>query len=176
LKTVGISEKSVSKAITILKTEEVMRGATIMEGKSGVRLEPDHKRGVRAARIGIDPAIESQLVEKLMVLKMKSDVVKEALILASKVASCPPVIAEVCVSDDPSYTTGYVSARGMGYIRVPNIKREGSLNGGRIFFVQEGSNIHEVIDYLENIPVMVSRLSEFHDTIDPNELIHSLNH
>ena len=50
--------------------------------------------------------------------------VKEALMLASKAASWPDVIAEVCISDDPDYTTGYIASKELGYLRIPNIKRE----------------------------------------------------
>ena len=36
---------------------------------------------------------------------------EEALILASKIASCKGIVAELCWSDDPSYVIGYVGTK-----------------------------------------------------------------
>lgn len=91
-----------------------------------------------------------------------SDCVKdhfhEAIILASKVATTPGILAEICLSDDPHYTKGYVAVDGKFY-RVPNIKPEGSDLGTRIFVVKPGTDVDELISNLEDTPVRVDLAS-----------------
>ena len=60
---------------------------------------------------------------------LNNTTVKEAIILASKVAACRQVTAELCISDDPGYTTGYISSKKYGYVRIPHIKKKGEKNG-----------------------------------------------
>jgi 6-carboxyhexanoate--CoA ligase len=134
-----------------------MRGAALITSKCGYRLEPDVKRGVRASRLGIDSAVLKVLSRRLQKCGINTDIVKEALILASKVTSCKHVIAELCVSDDPHYTTGYVASKHFGYLRIPHIKPQGSRSGGRAFFVNEGAQVKKIINYLEEIPVLVTK-------------------
>ena len=76
-----------------------------------------------------------------------------------KVSSCNHVIAELCISDDPDYTTGYVASRDFGYTRIPHIKNKGNKSGGRVFFVKEGVDIRNVIGYLEKKPVVINKIS-----------------
>ena len=49
---------------------------------------------------------------------------REALVLATKVQSCPGIVGELCWSDDPDYTVGYVACNGI-YHRIPNMKEMG---------------------------------------------------
>ena len=108
-------------------------------------LEPDQSRGVRATCMdytGNDGGGKRHL--------------QEALCLATKVAHCPWIIGELCISDDPDYTTGYFAARGRGYVRIPHIKERGSGLGGRVFLFRGGeADVPRCIDYLERQPVMV---------------------
>ena len=67
------------------------------------------------------------------------------------------MLAEVCISDDPDYTTGYVATRSLGYVRVPNMKSAGSPVGGRLFLVNT-DDVAEVVAYLEHTPVLVEDL------------------
>lgn len=156
LKKESISDTSIKKALSIVYSSRIMRGASLIDIKTGRRLEPDKSRGVRVSRLGLEEASEEGLSEMLEQLGINTTRVKEALILASKVASCPGIVAELCISDDPDYTTGYVASKGHGYQRIPNIKEKGSLSGGRVFFVKSGSNIKRIINYLEKRPVVVS--------------------
>ncbi|MFN3739485.1 MAG: 6-carboxyhexanoate--CoA ligase [Thermodesulfovibrionales bacterium] len=156
LKKEGVSEISIKKALSIVYSSTTMRGASLIDIKTGRRLEPDKSRGVRVSRLGLEEASEERLSGILEKLGINTTRVKEALILASKVASCPGIVAELCISDDPDYTTGYVASKGLGYQRIPNIKEKGSLSGGRVFFVKSGSNINRIIRYLEKRPVVVS--------------------
>jgi 6-carboxyhexanoate--CoA ligase len=161
LRSSGISKKAIDIASELIR-KGGMRGAAIITAEKGNRLEPDRERGVRASRLGISKSASKVLSLKLSKHGINTDTVKEALILASKVASARHVLAELCVSDDPYYTTGYVASKKFGYLRIPNIKREGSKSGGRAFFVREGMDVEDVkgiIGYLERIPVIIGRIA-----------------
>lgn len=150
----GVKSTAISKALRIIYSGNTMRGASLMDASKGVRLEPDRLRGIRVSRLGIEPASSHRFTELLESLGINILRTREALILASKVAACPGIIAEVCISDDPDYTTGYVASKGLGYLRIPNIKRKGSPAGGRVFFVK-GKSIKKIIEYLEKKPVLI---------------------
>jgi 6-carboxyhexanoate--CoA ligase len=151
----GISAPALTTAFRVLYSRNAMRGASIISSLSGKRLEPDKKRGVRVSCFGIDKTDDAALSERLRSLGLNNTTVKEALLLASKVASCRDITAEICVSDDPDYTTGYIASRRFGYLRILNIKKPGSMCGGRVFFVREGADTENVISYLQNKPVIL---------------------
>ncbi|NTU43622.1 MAG: 6-carboxyhexanoate--CoA ligase, partial [Nitrospirales bacterium] len=130
LSRLGISEQAIDQAFQVLFSETTMRGASLIMKGSGMRAEPDKERGVRVSRLGMVRSERQKLSRLLSRLRINTPTVREALILASKVASCPGVVAEVCVSDDPDYTTGYISSPELGYLRLPHIKALGDLRGG----------------------------------------------
>ncbi|MBI4698476.1 MAG: 6-carboxyhexanoate--CoA ligase, partial [Nitrospirae bacterium] len=134
---VGITDRAVEEAFKALNIGISMRGAMLM-GIEGVRLEPDLLRGVRVTRMGLTKKSAGILSSKLSKLNLNNDTVKEALILSSKVNNHPMVIGELCISDDPGYTTGYIATRRYGYIRLPHIKKRGIPYGGRAFFITGG--------------------------------------
>ena len=158
LQSEGISGMAVDKTFELIKKDS-MRGAAIITAEKGKHLEPDRKRGVRVSRLGISKSASKQLSARLTRHGINNETVKEALILASKVSSCNHVIAELCVSDDPNYTTGYVASKGLGYVRIPHIKSKGNRRGGRAFFVKEGTGIRGIIEYLERRPVIIGEVS-----------------
>jgi len=151
----GVSVQALKTALRVLKSDTTMRGAALVTVNTGRRQEPDRARGIRVSRLGIDKTSEKMLAHKLSALHINNPTVKEAVILASKVASCKDVVAEVCISDDPHYTTGYIASRTFGYLRIPNIKKTGELHGGRVFFVRENFVREKVINYLERKPVLL---------------------
>lgn len=153
-----VSERAIDKALELIKRDG-MRGAAIITAEKAKRLEPDRKRGIRVSRLGITKSALKKLSSKLLKYEINSETVKEALILASKVSSCEQVIAELCVSDDPNYTTGYVASKEFGYVRIPHIKNKGSRSGGRAFFVKEGIDVGGIIEYLERRPVIIGKVS-----------------
>ncbi|MBI5203333.1 MAG: 6-carboxyhexanoate--CoA ligase, partial [Nitrospirae bacterium] len=155
LESLGISKKAIDNGFAVLNSKKTMRGASLILAKSGRRVEPDKERGVRLSRMGVEKSTEKNLSEKLSGKKINTSTVKEALILASKAASWPDVIAEVCISDDPDYTTGYIASKGFGYLRIPSIKRKGEMHGGRVFFIREPADIAGLISYLERKPVII---------------------
>jgi 6-carboxyhexanoate--CoA ligase len=152
----GVSKKGINNSFKVLTSPKTMRGAALILEGSGIRMEPDRERGVRVSRLGIEKTAEKVLVKKLSNMRVNTTTVKEALILASKVTSHPDVIAEICISDDPDYTTGYIASKQLGYLRIPNIKRRGEKHGGRVFIIEENADIDKLINYLEKTPVIVS--------------------
>lgn len=151
----GIPRKAIRCGMRIVACRVAMHGAALVQSESAVRMEPDRQRGVRVSRMGIPGEAEKRLSRRLARQGINTTTVKEALILASKVASCDGVLAELCVSDDPEYTTGYVASRRFGYVRIPCIKREGNPCGGRVFFIKEGADVIRIVEYLERVPVIV---------------------
>jgi 6-carboxyhexanoate--CoA ligase len=172
LKASGVSEKAIHAALRLIK-KGGLRGASLISAEKAERLEHDKQRGVRASRLGIDASAFRLLSSKLSKHGINTDTVKEALILASKVISYKDIIAELCISDDPDYTTGYIASKEFGYIRIPKIKLKGSKPGGRVFFVKEGLDVSKCISYLERKPIMIKKVSPCRGTVSINEIINS---
>lgn len=124
-----------------------MRGAMLVCAGTGARLEPDRERGVRVSHVDSAAAVDPTVAPG-------KDAAREALVLSSKVAAHPDVLAELCISDDPDYTTGYVAHAGT-YTRIPNIKPADSPAGARAFLVREGADTAALFRYLEREPVLV---------------------
>ena len=141
-----ISKTAVHKAISMLKSlDRSMRGAMLVDAITGERLDIGN-RGVRVSHMD---SFDSYALGD-------NEHMREALVLASKVQSAEGVVGELCWSDDPDYTVGYVACNGV-YHRLPNMKELGSNIGGRVFFVQSDINSESVITYLERAPVLVQR-------------------
>lgn len=174
LLTLGISSKAISSAFEILHRAN-MRGASLISSLNGERLEYDKNRGIRVSRLGISKYAEKILSNQLKKYSINTNTVKEAIILASKVASSGDIIAEVCISDDPEYTTGYVSSLKYGYLRIPHIKKKNSMIGGRVFFIDRGKDINKVIDYLEKTPAIINKISQVRGTVNINEIFSNFN-
>jgi len=151
----GITKRAVTASSRVLTSLQVMRGASLITAKAGLRMEPDKKRGIRVSRLGMERAERKKLDLRPSKMQINTETVREALILASKAATCPDIIAEVCISDDPDYTTGYVASRQTGYVRIPNIKKRGAMHGGRVFFIGEDAEVDRIINYLEKKPVLL---------------------
>lgn len=172
----GVSARAITRAFGVISAGN-MRGAALLDSKSGRRLEPEgeKRRGVRATMLGISQSAERKLRTGLLKKRIAHPRVKDALILASKVAAAPGVVAELCVSDDPDYTTGYVSSPGLGYIRLPRIKKREGFEGGRAFFMTGSAAIRPFVNYLEKTPVMVGKISGIGDIITLHEFEASLD-
>lgn len=141
-----ITETAVRKAISMLKSlDKSMRGAMLVDAMTGERLDTGN-RGVRVSHMD---SFDSHALGD-------NEHMREALVLASKVQSAEGVVGELCWSDDPDYTVGYVACNGV-YHRLPHMKELGSDIGGRVFFVQSDIDSESVIEYLESAPVLVQR-------------------
>ncbi|MBP2627925.1 MAG: 6-carboxyhexanoate--CoA ligase [Firmicutes bacterium] len=136
----------------LLSLADSMGGAMLLCAVTGRRLDDTGSRGVRVSRMDI--ADEQGVTALLADRGINNTHVREALVLASKVAAAPGMVAELCWSDDPEYTTGYVASPA-GYVRIPHCKPLGSLLGGRVFFVKPDVDIDIVKDYLSHQPVLV---------------------
>ena len=131
----------------LLRETFPMRGAMLYDIATGERLEPDHERGVRATYMD---ALHSSEVDGC------KNHFNEAIVLATKVANAPGMVAEFCVSDDPNYVTGYVASKELGYVRIMKMKEMGDENGGRIFlFDSRKAKAEECIEYLQKKKVLV---------------------
>ena len=131
----------------LLRETFPMRGAMLYDIATGERLEPNHERGVRATYMD---ALHSSEVDG------GKNHFNEAIVLATKVANAPGMVAEFCVSDDPNYVTGYVASKELGYVRIMKMKELGDENGGRIFlFDSRNASAEECIEYLQKKKVLV---------------------
>lgn len=146
-----------------------MRGAVLFDVHTGRRLEPDAGRGVRAANMDYHPHVVKELEQKLAVYDLNNSHVREALCLATKVASVPSITAELCWSDDPGYTAGYVASAGLGYIRLEHLKEKGSERGGRVFFFDPcRGQLEEAVRRLEEEPCLITGLGKINDKMSFN--------
>ena len=141
-----ITEVAIKNAITFLKgLDSSMRGAMLVDATTGKRIDVGN-RGVRVSHMD---SFDSESLGE-------NEHMREALVLASKVQSAEGIVGELCWSDDPDYTVGYVACNGI-YHRIPNMKELGSHIGGRVFFVHSEIDRESVIEYLEKAPVLVQR-------------------
>ncbi|WP_305045095.1 6-carboxyhexanoate--CoA ligase [Geoalkalibacter sp.] len=140
-----------------------MRGAMLIGALSGRRLEPDGARGVRVTRMDLSPRAEARLQAALAPYGLDRIQVREALVLAAKVMAAPGVIAELCWSDDPDYTTGYVAAPALGYVRITELKPRDDERGGRAFFVKEEQlDMAALLAFLEGQVFVADAVSAVH--------------
>ena len=158
LKENSVSEESAEKGIqSILDLEDSIHGAMLIDKDSGERLDNKGIRGVRVT--GIASADIENYKESLKNDGREGLHLEEALILASKIASCKGIVAELCWSDDPSYVIGYVGTKD-NYERIPILKDEGNPVGGRVFFVDTNQlnddyTLDDLIAYLEKQVVLI---------------------
>ncbi|MBF0539198.1 MAG: 6-carboxyhexanoate--CoA ligase [Nitrospirae bacterium] len=166
LQDIGIADGIITKALGLINDNDSLTGAYVLDSHSGRRLEPDPSRGIRVSRLGISPQARTALITQLQADGLYNIRVIEAVVLASKVASDRAVVAELCIPDNPDYTTGYVASRRFGYVRIAHIKPSGSHIGGRVFFVRPAVSMDEALlseffDYMERVPVIVDSVSAY---------------
>ncbi|MEZ4598993.1 MAG: 6-carboxyhexanoate--CoA ligase [Syntrophotaleaceae bacterium] len=142
-----------------------MRGAMLIDALTGQRLEEDPFRGVRVGRMDLTAEAEESLRAGLRRLELDNLHVREALVLAGKVALAPEVMAELCWSDDPDYNAGYVAAASLGYVRFPHLKPMGEERGGRAFFIAPGADIPSLLTFLEKAPVLFEQVGVLRDPV-----------
>ncbi|WP_165175589.1 8-amino-7-oxononanoate synthase [Desulfovibrio sp. ZJ369] len=143
--------------IALLQEAGNLRGAMLLDADSLERLEPDTMRGIRATCMdAADPAPFSACSGA----GAKSHY-REAMVLAAKVAHAPHILAEICISDDPDYVTGYVASRALGYVRIARMKEPGSPQGGRIFLYRgPRRDLAATLDFIERQPVLVENIPD----------------
>jgi 6-carboxyhexanoate--CoA ligase len=158
----GVSPEAAAGAAGLLESGAAssggnMRGAMIVDAATGERLEPDRERGIRVSRFDWSDDAHNLVNAELSRAGLTHFRTREALALATKVAHAPGLVAELCWSDDPDYTAGYVASLETGYVRFPLLKKSGHAKGGRAFFVRrERMNLSAFIDYLQKQPVLIT--------------------
>lgn len=154
LKADGI--ENVDKLLTLFKDTYSMRGAMLVDAETLERLEPNPERGVRATYMDREREGVGRGVGVERGVGVKNHYL-EAIVLATKVANAPGIIAEICMSDDPDYVTGYVASRRLGYQRITCLKEKGDSAGGRIFLYRgKKEDVSKTIEFLEKTPVLVT--------------------
>jgi 6-carboxyhexanoate--CoA ligase len=164
LKSSGVSPDAIQAAFHALEKGSApgggnMRGAMLIDAETGERLEPDRSRGVRVSRFDWSDGASGWIDRELSALGLTHFRTKEALALATKVAHAPGIVAELCWSDEPDYTAGYVADRTKGYVRFPHLKRAGNGFGGRAFFVAHADlDKNALMAYLQETPVLITEI------------------
>lgn len=133
--------------VSMLTNVDAMRGSIVWGKRQNRRLEADQMRGVRVTYM--DYAVPN-------VMDTIKNHYREALALASKVLYHPNVVAEICISDDPGYVTGYIATKQFGYRRISKLKEEGVARGGRVI-IYDGTveNWPDCLAYLEKKKVLI---------------------
>ena len=150
----GVNEEAAAKGLLALsELPDSLRGAMILSAATGERLDTTASRGVRVSRMDLDA--QSDALSWLCQQGLDGEHPREAMVLAAKVAAAPGMVAEICWSDDPEYTTGYVASPRHGYIRIPCLKEKNSANGGRAFFISPDADLAALRHFLEEQPVLV---------------------
>ncbi|MEE6449261.1 6-carboxyhexanoate--CoA ligase [Gottfriedia acidiceleris] len=153
LKKSGVPNKSIEKAFQEIYEYPNLRGAILVDIWTGERIDDRHEKGIRVSRMDWLTTNFEKWANYYTI--PRSQRIKEALVLATKVSRHPATIAELCWSDDPEYTTGYVASKHLGYQRITNLKEYGDERGCRIFFVDGRSDMQSYINYLEKQPIIV---------------------
>jgi len=158
----GVKEEVALKGLELLKKGPNpkggnMRGAVLMDMESGERLELDQERGIRTVRFDWkDRRLIKRLLKERGIKRFYLERLLDALALATKNIHCG-VVAELCWSDDPDYTTGYVAGKNIGYVRIKPMKEEGVPIGGRVYFVKR-EDFENLVECLEKRVVLIEEL------------------
>ncbi len=175
LQKMGVADNAANSAVNYLSKGSAtsggnMRGAVIMDARSGKRLEPDQERGVRASRFDWSEEALERINRCLEAIGLTHFRTREALALATKVAHAPDMVAELCWSDEPDYTAGYVASRSFGYVRFPFLKQMGDPKGGRVFFVsRDRLSLKTLIKFLQFDPVLIVGTGKCRNAMSPEE-------
>jgi len=154
LEKAGVTKLAAQKGIeALLALPDSLRGAMLVDAVSGKRIDAFGNRGVRVSKM--DCANPAYYEADLCRRGLSGEHVREALVLASKVAGAEEILAELCWSDDPDYVTGYVASGKLGYKRIPVMKELGSPVGGRIFFVKPQAELEKLCAYLQEQVVLM---------------------
>lgn len=151
LKPLTLSDELVTRMYETVNSKENLSGAILIDLHTGKRLD-NKVNGIRVSRFDWSLKAHEWFIENNP--KAYSERQLDAFALASKVQASN-VAVELCCSDDPNYTTGYLAFNNM-YIRIPNMKKMNTFNGGRVFVIDSTKYcVEETIDFLENQSVLL---------------------
>lgn len=167
IKTIGHREAIDSSAlwrwfISLFEgSDEGLSGASFLF-PDGERWIPE-TRGVRITHFGVLPSIRHSLLEEAKNHTVGSGRrFVDALQIASKVQGLSDALLELCASDNPEYTTGYIAIHSFGYLRLPHIKVAGNPAGGRLILFSRQLEERErarAVSFLSQTPVLFTRRS-----------------
>ena len=146
----SLTRKLISKLLSGVNKGWNLVGAWIIEPTTGEVLNPQPLKGIRTI---LFDWVDREKVKKLLLEKGYTLRTLDALALATKNVYCG-VEAEICISDDPNYTTGYIAAKKLGYIRITPIKEKGNPFGGRVYFVRR-ENLEKTLECLRKKPLLI---------------------
>lgn len=155
LKAAGVTETAARKGIeAICALPDSMRGAMLLNAVTGERMDTTGSRGVRVSNMDVE---DPEAFRRALAAKgLEGDHVREALVLASKVAGGEGVAAELCWSDDPDYVVGYVGSSRNGYRRISVLKEMHCPIGGRVFFLKPEADVAALMRYYEEQVVFIT--------------------
>lgn len=133
-----------------------LRGAMIFDAHTGTRIDDCGQRGVRVSTFDwAQSAHGGASGDGFGDGEPAKNYRAEAVALATKAVNAPGIIAEMCISDDPAYTTGYL-ATASGYEALTNMKAPGQLLGTRVLvYAGAHKGLAATIDWLRNQPVLI---------------------
>ncbi len=179
LKWCGVSDSAAAYAVECLRegpspTGSVMRGAVLMDARTGDRYEENRERGVRASRFDWSGEALKEIRRILERAGLAHFRTREALALATKIANAPGGVAELCWSDDSDYTAGYVASQKTGYVRFPALKDRGDPKGGRIIFLKGRADLGACIEYLQSKPLLITQVGSCRGPLSDAEYLAEL--
>ncbi len=134
----------------IKEGKENLPGALVVDPKTGKVLNENPEKGIRTILFDWQ---EREKIKKKLLNAGFTERTLDALALATKNVYCG-VEAEICISDDPSYITGYLASPKLGYVRITPLKEKGNPFGGRIYFVRE-ENLSKTLKCLRELPILI---------------------
>ncbi len=151
--------------------ESTPRNGALLATSEGRILPEGISGGIRTTHVGCVSSLRRSLEHKLDGFFGKPNHrFVDALVLASKVLSSGGVLLEICTSDDPHYTTGYVASLHFGYVRIPHMKRQGIRRGGRLYVISPDSSLPGLLNFLRFTPVLFDRQSSDNDIMSHPDL------
>ncbi|MDA8111277.1 MAG: hypothetical protein M0T83_02365 [Nitrospiraceae bacterium] len=147
------------------------RNGALLATSEGKILPEGFSGGIRTTHVGCVSSLRRSLENQLDSFFEKPNYrFVDALVLASKVLSSGEVLLEICASDDPRYTTGYVASPLFGYVRIPHMKRQGIRRGGRLYVISPDSTLPALLSFLSSTPVLFDSQSSDSDLMSHPDL------
>jgi len=133
---VGVLRRTADGAIELIAHGTAPDGDNM---RDAVHMSLDGERceaheGVRTSKLGTSTSVYKHLKRiECVGLRFRAQPIAEALTVASNVASCEGVVAELCWSNEPSNS---VASRKLGLVRIPHLKPVGKAKE-RIGFIEQ---------------------------------------
>ena len=155
LEKLGFTSDKIEKALNSLFSLKNIKGALIISFDDYIEFKD---QVVRCSNIDYHMELKEDLNKFLNNNNFLGKYLKDALCLSSKICNDENVICELCISDDKEYTTGYISSKELGYIRIKNFKPINHKYGGRIIFIKNKEKLNETLEYLKKEPVLINSI------------------